>query len=59
MEKALIDFHIKVAEGSDLTEAKRLHIRSSKWETVHLDQLDKIHTLLQDEWWEKQQFSTD
>ncbi len=57
MEKASIDFYTKAAKEASTPEEKELFNQLVKWETVHLDQLDKIHMSLQDEWWEKQQFS--
>ncbi|MFZ3101816.1 MAG: ferritin family protein [Desulfitobacteriaceae bacterium] len=57
MEKASIDFYDKAAKEAVTPEEKELFNHLVKWETVHLELLDKIHSMLQDEWWEKQQFS--
>ena len=57
MEKNSIDFYQKASRESETPEAKLLYDQLVKWETVHLDKLDKIHDMLRDEWWEKQQFS--
>ena len=57
MEKNSIDFYKKASNETKTLEAKKLYDQLAKWEMVHLDKLAKIHEMLRDEWWEKQQFS--
>lgn len=57
MEKNSIDFYKQASKEAVTPEAKKLYEQLVKWETVHLDKLEKIHEMLQNEWWEKQQFS--
>ena len=57
MEKKSIDFYQQASKEAELPEAKNLYDQLVKWKTVHLDKLDKIHEMLRDEWWAKQQFS--
>ncbi|MCR4401018.1 MAG: ferritin family protein [Syntrophomonadaceae bacterium] len=57
MEKASVDYYREAASRTTLASAKQLYERLAAWEQSHLDALEKVYEVLQQEWWERQGFS--
>jgi hypothetical protein len=57
MEKASIDFYLRAAENAESDELKGVYRHLAKWETGHLEMLERVYEQVKEEWWDRQGFS--
>ena len=57
LEKNSMDFYSKAAAESEHEFAQILFQKLAKWESSHMDILEKIYDSVRDDWWDRQRFS--
>lgn len=57
MEMASSIFYKNAAAAATTPAVKKLLQQLAEWEDIHLESLQKIYDVLQEEWWDKQGFS--